>query len=111
MASLRLTLTVSATTLVLASCAKPGGLTPGLQDKDYASLSSHLKKDMSEKEVAVTIGATPDKADTAKCVDHAGNPWTCKTWIYAGGGPKNTLRLVFYQTDSSDWRVAAWEIY
>jgi hypothetical protein len=106
MASLRQNLIMAATALLLAGCG-----TIGLGGKDYNSLSQQLKKDMSEKEVSTTIGSAPDKIDLVKCVDHSGNPWQCKTWIYSGGRPKNTLRLVFYQTDNSDWRVAAWDLY
>jgi hypothetical protein len=112
MRSLRLTLIAAATSFALASCSNTSDLTTGsLRGKDYASLSAQLKKDMTEKEVAVTLGATPDKANTEKCTDHDGKPWTCKTWLFAGSGPKGTLRVVFYQTESSDWRVAAWDMY
>jgi hypothetical protein len=111
MASLRLNLTIATTALALAGCAALGNTTPAPKEKDYTALSAKLTKDMSETDVTATLGSAPDKTDLVQCHDHAGSPWQCKTWIYAGGGPKNTLRLVFYQTNNKDWRVGAWEIY
>jgi hypothetical protein len=111
MASLRLSLFMAATALLLVGCQGLGRLTAGLQEKDYASLSSQLKKDMTELQVAATIGSAPDKTDMVTCTDHDGKPWQCKTWIYSGGSAKNTLRLVLYQAASGEWRVASWDVY
>ena len=108
MPSLRPKLIMAATAFCLMGC---GNLATGLQQKDYNSSSLRLKKDMSEQEVAATIGSSPDKVDMVTCVDHSGSPWQCRTWIYYGGHPKNSLRLVFYQADDKQWRVAAWQIY
>ena len=59
----RLNLFTAATALLLlAGCARLTSLTAG--DKDYASPSAQLKKDMSEKQVSDTIGASPDKIET-----------------------------------------------
>jgi hypothetical protein len=111
MASLRRNLIVAATAILLVGCEKLGTLTAGFQEKDYYSLSSQLKKDMSEQEVSATIGSSPDKVAVVTCVDHAAKPWQCKTWIYDGAFGKKTLRLIFYQTASSEWRVASWDLY
>jgi len=89
MPSLRLSLIMGAAALCLIGCAKFGGLTPGAQYKDYSSLSTHLKKDMSEQDVAAALGSSPDKADLVTCTDTSGAPWQCRTWIYYGGRPKN----------------------
>lgn len=102
---------VSLTALGLAGCTRLGSASTGSPTKDFAALSAQLQKDMAETEVAKTLGAPPDKADLVNCVDHAGNPWPCRTWIYAGGRPKNNLRVVFYQTSDSAWRVASWDMY
>jgi hypothetical protein len=109
MPSLRLSLIMAAAALCLMGCG--GGLTAGLASKDYSALSASLKKDMSERDVATALGATPDKADLVTCTDPEGKPWQCRTWIYAGGRAKNNLRVVFYQDQSSAWRVAAWDMY
>jgi hypothetical protein len=45
---------------LLMSCAQLSNVTQG---KDYTSLSTKLAKDMSERDVANTLGSTPDKAD------------------------------------------------
>lgn len=98
----------------LMSCTRQSSiLAPALadHDKDYASLSGKLAKDMTEKGVSDTLGATPDKADITTCTDHAGKQWQCRTWIFAGGKPKDNLRVVFYQADDSSWRVAAWDVF
>jgi hypothetical protein len=109
MPRLRLSLLAAAAALCLIGCAKIA--TPGAQAKDYASLSEKLKKDMSEEDVASTLGAPPDKADLITCTDTSGAPWQCRTWIYYGGRPKNSVRLVFYQAEDKAWRVATWQIY
>jgi hypothetical protein len=111
MASLRLNLIMAATAILLVGCQGPGNLTAGLQEKDFASLGSQLKKDMTELQVAATIGSAPDKTNLVTCTDHEGKPWQCKTWIYSSGRAKNTLRLVFYQATSGEWRVASWDTY
>jgi hypothetical protein len=108
MSSLRLSLVAVATALSLACCAK---LEAGLQSKDYTTLSAKLAKDMGERDVASTLGATPDKNDLITCTDHAGKQWQCRTWIFAGGKPKNNLRVVFYEADDHTWRVAAWDLF
>jgi hypothetical protein len=113
MPSLRLGLIVAAAALCLVSsgllsCARIGA---SLADKDYSALSAKLAKDMSERDVATMLGATPDKADLIPCTDHEGKQWQCRTWIYAGGKPKNNLRVVFYQADDSAWRVVSWDMY
>lgn len=111
-----------ATNLILAAalCLVANGLTSCAQQssvladstKDYTALSGKLAKDMTEKAVADTLGATPDKADLTTCTDHAGKQWQCRTWIFAGGAkPKNNLRVVFYQADDGTWRVAAWDMF
>jgi hypothetical protein len=114
LSSLRRSLIVAAAALglvgfCLVDCG--GGLTAALHDKDYTELSAKLQKDMTEKDVATTLGATPDKADMTTCTDHEGKQWQCRTWIYAGGKPKNTLRVVFYQDQSNAWRVVTWDMY
>jgi|SRR5271170_6019401 len=109
MPSLRLNFIIVATAMLLVGCAKLGNLTAG--DKDYASLSAQLKKDMSEKEVSDTIGASPDKFDMVTCGEQTASPWKCKTWVYYGGRAKNTLRVVFYQPNMGGWQVASWQLY
>ena len=94
----------------LSACARSSNLLPD-NGKDYAALSGKLAKDMSEAGVAQAIGSTPAKADLTTCTDHAGKEWQCRTWIFAGGKPKNNLRVVFYQTDDHSWRVAAWDLF
>ena len=84
---------------------------PGLQGRDYGSMTSRLKKDMSEAEVSSAIGSNPDKADVVTCGDQTANPWQCKTWIYEGDRARKTLRVIFYQPDRSEWRVASWQVY
>jgi hypothetical protein len=111
MPSLRLNLIMASTVLCLVGCARPGNPTPAAHEKDYNELSSQLKKDMSEEEVAAAIGSAPNKMDLVTCVDHAGSPWQCKTWIYYGGRPRNSLRLVFYQSDHGIWRSVSWQVY
>jgi hypothetical protein len=111
MAALRRNLMIAATALALVGCAGLGNLTSAPKEKDYTALSGQLKKDMTEVDVTMALGSSPDKTDLVQCRDHEGNPWQCRTWIFAGGGSKNTLRLVFYQTNNKDWRVATWEIY
>jgi hypothetical protein len=112
MLPLRLSLIAAAAAFCLMSCGVSGnGLTAALADKDYNSLSTKLKKDMSEGDVAVTLGSPPDKADLITCTDPAGKPWQCRTWIYGGGKPKNNLRVVFYQADDSAWRVVTWDTF
>jgi hypothetical protein len=113
MPSLRRGLFVAAVALCLTSsglmsCARLGA---GFADKDYTALSAKLAKDMSERDVATTLGATPDKADMTTCTDHEGKQWQCRTWIYAGGKAKNNLRVVFYQADDSAWRVVSWDMF
>ncbi len=99
----------------LTSCAREPSLLPAsvLPDssKDYTALAGKLAKDMTEKGVADALGATPDKADLTTCTDHAGKQWQCRTWIFAGGKPKNNLRVVFYQAADDSWRVAAWDMF
>jgi hypothetical protein len=109
MPSLWLRLIPAAMALCLFSCAKLG--IPGTQGKDYGALSAQLKKDMSEVDVSKMLGSAPDKADTVTCVNHDGSPWQCKTWLYYGGRPKNSLRLVLCQAEDKAWRVATWQIY
>jgi hypothetical protein len=109
MPRLCLSLLAAAAAFCLVGCAKIAA--PGAPEKDYASLSAKLKKDMSEEDVASTLGSTPDKADLTTCTDTSGAPWQCRTWIYYGGHPKNSVRLVFYQAEDKAWRVAAWQIY
>lgn len=109
MAGLRLSLTMAIAALCLIGCAK--FTEPGTPEKNYAALSAQLKKDMSEQEVAATLGSPPDKADLTTCTDTSGAPWQCRTWIYSAGRPKNSVRLVFYQAEDKAWRVAAWQIY
>jgi hypothetical protein len=92
----------------LLSCAR---LNDVASSKDYTGLSAKLAKDMSEHDVADTLGATPDKADLTTCTDHAGKQWQCRTWIFGGGKPKNNLRVVFYQADDSTWRVVSWDMF
>ncbi len=92
----------------LMSCAPLNNVT---QSKDYTSLSTKLAKDMSERDVANTLGGTPDKADLTTCTDHEGKQWQCRTWIFGGGKPKNNLRVVFYQADDSAWRVVTWDMF
>jgi hypothetical protein len=94
----------------LMSCAQQSTVLAD-HNKDYASLSGKLAKDMTEKGVSDAVGATPDKADLTTCTDHAGKQWQCRTWIFAGGKPKNNLRVVFYQADDASWRVAAWDMF
>jgi hypothetical protein len=113
MPSLRRSLIVAAAALCLTSsglmsCAR---LASSLADKDYTALSAKLAKDMSERDVATTLGGTPDKADLTNCTDHEGKQWQCRTWIYAGGKPKNNLRVVFYEATDSAWRVVSWDMY
>jgi hypothetical protein len=108
MASLRLSLVAAATALGLACCAR---LDAGLQEKDYTALSAKLAKDMAERDVATTLGGTPDKNDLTTCTDHAGKQWQCRSWIFAGGKPKNNLRVVFYQADDHSWRVVSWDMF
>ena len=113
MPSLRRSLIVAAAALCLTSsglmsCAR---LASSLADKDYTALSAKLAKDMSEQDVATTLGGTPDKADLTNCTDHEGKQWQCRTWIYAGGKPKNNLRVVFYEATDSAWRVVSWDMY
>ena len=113
MPSLRASLIAAAATLCLTSsgllsCARLGA---GLADKDYIALSAKLAKDMSERDVATTLGATPDKADLTTCTDHEGKQWQCRTWIFAGGKPKNNLRVVFYEANDSAWRVISWDMF
>ena len=98
----------------LLSCAAQNGALPGdapPDTKDYTTLSGKLAKDMTERGVADALGARPDKADLTTCTDHAGKQWQCRTWIFAGGKPKDNLRVVFYQADDSTWRVAAWDVF
>jgi hypothetical protein len=99
----------------LLSCAGQSsallGNTSSSNTRDYAALSAKLTKDMTEKGVADAIGATPDKADLITCTDHAGKEWQCRTWIFAGGKPKTSLRVVFYQADDTSWHVAAWDTF
>jgi hypothetical protein len=109
MPGLRLSLMMAAVALCLIGCAKLAA--PGAPDKNYASLSAQLKKDMSEQEVATTLGSSPDKADLITCTDTSGAPWQCRTWIYASGHPKSSVRVVFYQADDKAWRVAGWQTY
>jgi|SRR5271154_4056493 len=109
MPSLRLSLIMVATAILLVGCAKLGSLTAG--DKDNTSTSAQLKKDMSEKEASAAIGASPDKVDVVTCGDQTASPWKCKTWIYYSGRAKNNLRVVFYQPNSSEWHVASWQLY
>jgi hypothetical protein len=92
----------------LMSCARLNDVT---HDKDYTALGAKLAKDMSERDVANTLGGTPDKADLATCTDHEGKQWQCRTWIFGGGKPKNNLRVVFYQADDSTWRVVTWDMF
>ena len=92
----------------LLSCAR---LNNDTQTRDFTSLSAKLAKDMSEQDVATTLGGRPDKADMTNCTDHAGKQWQCRTWIYAGGKAKNNLRVVFYQADDSAWRVVSWDMF
>ncbi len=94
----------------LSACARSSSLLPD-NGKDYAALSGKLAKDMTEAGVAQAIGSTPAKADLTTCTDHAGKEWQCRTWIFAGGKPKNNLRVVFYQADDHSWRVAAWDLF
>jgi hypothetical protein len=108
---LRLSLMMGAAALCLLGCAKFANVTPAASSKDYSSLSGQLKKDMSEQEAAATLGSAPDKADLVTCTDSSGAPWQCRTWLYYGGRPKNSVRLVFYQADDKAWRVATWQIY
>ena len=108
MALLRHKLAITALALCLASCA---GLTSQAPQKDYAALSLLLKKEMSEADVTAALGAPPDKNDIITCTDHDGSPWQCKSWIYAGGRPKNNLRLIFYQADDKAWRTVSWQVY
>jgi hypothetical protein len=113
MPSLRLGLIMAAAALGLMSsgllsCA---GMSSSLSNKDNTALSAKLAMDMSERDVATTLGATPDKADLITCTDHDGKQWQCRTWIYAGGKAKNNLRVVFYQADDSTWRVVSWDMY
>src|ERR1700686_2852937 len=114
MPSLRLGLIIVATAALclmssgLLSCARMSG---DLADKDYTAFGGKLAKDMSEHDVATTLGATPDKADLTTCTDHEGKQWQCRTWIYAGGKPKNNLRVVFYQANDSAWRLVSWDMY
>lgn len=105
---LRLNLLMAATALCLTGC---GNLTAAVQQKDYTSLSLQLKKDMSEEDVSKTMGSAPDKTDMVTCVDHAGSPWQCRTWIFNGGRPRNNVRVVFYQSDDKAWRVVSWQNY
>ena len=92
----------------LMSCARLNDIT---QSKDYTVLSAKLTKDMSERDVANTVGGTPDKADLTTCTDHEGKQWQCRTWIFGGGKPKNNLRVVFYQADDHSWRVVSWDLF
>jgi hypothetical protein len=90
------------------SCARLNDVT---QSKDYTAPSAKLTKDMSERDVANTLGGTPHKADLTTCTDHEGKQWQFRTWIFGGGKPKNNLRVVFYQADDSTWRVVTWDMF
>src|SRR3984957_7603197 len=113
MPSLRASLIVAGATRGLTSSGlfSCSALGARLADKDYIALSAKLAKDMSERDVATTLGATPDKADLTTCTDHEGKQWQCRTWIFGGGKPKNNLRVVFYQADDSTWRVVTWDMF
>jgi hypothetical protein len=108
MAPLRLTLALAAIALCLVGCANLAAQAP---QKDYAALSLLLKKEMSEADVTTALGTPPDKNDMITCTDHDGSPWQCKSWIYAGGRPKNNLRLIFYQAEDKAWRTVSWQVY
>jgi hypothetical protein len=112
MRSLRRSLIVAASLCLMAdglmSCAR---LASSLGDKDYGALSTKLSKDMSERDVATTLGGTPTKNDLTNCTDPQGKQWQCRTWIYGGGKAKNNLRVIFYQADDSAWRVVSWDMF
>jgi hypothetical protein len=79
------------------------------QTVNWGAKSALLDLGMTEQQVTITVGSTPNKVDMETCGQRTKQgTWTCKTHTYGSGFKK--LRVWFQQSPNDRmWRVVSWK--
>jgi hypothetical protein len=87
---------------VLSGCA-------AMLDSKIDTSSKQLDQGLSESDVTAKIGQ-PSSISLATCGSNSANgPWTCKQYIYNGGGA-HRLIVYFSKFPDETWHVNNWSV-
>ncbi len=90
--------------MALAADASRSGAHTGFFD--LGGRSHALDQNMSEREVAATLGDDPRTVELRTCAAGTPNPFACKVQVYRDR--RYHLEVVFSRADDGAWHVREW---